>query len=254
MTAMTQWPFWGTLVNTVAVLLGALFGLLIRSLATRRKNVAVGETPPTEPKRDVAGTIQKGLGLCVLLIGISGALAVQNILIMIISIVLGGLVGELCNLDGLLSRFGNFVERRFKGRGEGKLAEGFVSATLLFCVGAMTVTGALEGALLHRHDTYYAKAMIDMVAAVIFASSLGVGVALSSLGVLAVQGTLTLIALLAGSALPMAIVTEMMAVGSLLVLAIGTNLLGVTKIRVMNLVPAMLFPILLCPLFALLPI
>ena len=251
---MTQWPFWGTLVNTVAVLLGALFGLLIRALATRSHRAAVQEAPAEPQKRDVAGSIQKGLGLCVLLIGISGALAVQDILIMILSIVLGALVGELCDLDGLLTRFGSFVERRFKGCGEGRIAEGFVSATLLFCVGAMTVTGALEGALLHTHDTYYAKAMIDMVAAVIFASSLGFGVVLSSIGVLAVQGSLTLIALLAGSVLPMVTVNEMMAVGSLLVLAIGTNLLGITKIRVMNLVPSMLFPIVLCPLFELLPI
>lgn len=253
---MTQWAFWGTLVNTVAVLFGALLGLLIRFVAAKagKEKEAQGEPLQQAPRRDVAGTVQKGIGLCVMLIGLSGALAVQNILIMILSVVLGGVVGELCDLDGLLGRFGAFVERRFKGGGNGRLAEGFISATLLFCVGAMTVTGALEGALLHRHDTYYAKSMIDMVAAVIFASSLGVGVVLSSLGVLVVQGTFTLIAVLAGNIIPAMVVTEMMAVGSLLVIAIGTNLLGITKIRVMNLVPAMFFPIGLCPLFEVLPL
>ena len=251
---MTQWPFWGTLVNTVAVFFGALIGLLLRALARRagKRETAQTVTEGGEaPRRDVAGTLQKGLGLCVVYIGISGALAAQNILVMILSVVLGGIVGELCDLDGLICRFGAFLERRLGAAEGGTFAQGFVSATLLFCVGAMTVNGALEGALLRTHDIYYAKSMIDMVSAAIFASSLGVGVMLSSLGVLAVQGLLTLIALLAGTMIPMATVTEIMAVGSLLVLAIGTNLLGITKIRVMNLVPAMLFTLGLCPLFAL---
>ena len=122
---MTQWPFWGTLVNTVAVLLGALFGLLIRALATRSHRAAVQEAPAEPPKRDVAGSIQKGLGLCVLLIGISGALAVQDILIMILSIVLGALVGELCDLDVVyLSAVIEMVEyisdHIFKGGRRGK--------------------------------------------------------------------------------------------------------------------------------------
>ena len=253
---MTEWALFGTLVNTVAVFFGALCGLLIRAVASR---AAKGRVAPTEvgeelsPKKGgVADTIQKGLGLCVILIGVSGALDVQNLLVMILSVVLGGIVGELCDLDGLLARFGAFMERVFRGKGEGNFAQGFVSATLLFCVGAMTVTGALEGGLLHKHDIYYAKSMIDMVCAAIFASSLGCGVLLSAAGVFAVQGTLTMIAVLAGGAIPLAVTAEMMAVGSLLVIAIGTNLLGVTKVKVMNLVPAMFFPIGLTPLFALL--
>lgn len=249
---MTQWALWGTLVNTGTVLLGALVGLLIRLVASKcgRRKCAVESAQPE--KHRVADTIQKGLGLCVLLIGISGALEVQNILVMILAVVLGGLVGELLDLDGLLVRFGAFVEKKCKGLGLGNVAEGFVSATLLFCVGAMTVTGALESGLLHRHDTYYAKSMIDMVSAVIFAASLGGGVLLSAVGVLLVQGALTLIAVLAGAAIPAAITAEMMAVGSLLVIAIGTNLMGVTKIKVMNFVPAMLWPIALVPLLNLL--
>jgi uncharacterized membrane protein YqgA involved in biofilm formation len=116
----------------------------------------------------------------------------------------------------------------------------------------MTVTGAMESGILHVHTTYYAKAMLDMVAAVIFATSLGIGVAFSAVGVFAVQGLLTLAAVLAAGAIPVAITGEMIAVGSLLVIAIGTNLLGITKIKVMNYVPAMFFPIGLCPLFQLL--
>ncbi len=252
---MVDWALWGTLVNTVAVLLGALSGLLIRAVTRRAgKRQECEDAAVTEQgaKRNVADTVQKGLGLCVILIGVSGALKVQNVLVMILSIVFGGILGELCDLDSWLARFGAFIERKFKGRGDGNLAQGFVSATLLFCVGAMTVTGALESGLMHTHATYYAKSMIDMVSAAIFAFSLGGGVLLSAAGVFAVQGTLTMIAVLAGGAIPMAITAEMMAVGSLLVVAIGTNLLGVTKIKVMNLVPAMFFPIGFTPLLTLL--
>ena len=149
-----------------------------------------------------------------------------------------------------LCRFGAFVERKLKG-GEHNVAEGFVTATLLFCVGAMTVTGAMESGILHTHDTYYAKSMLDLVASVIFASSLGVGVVLSAAGVFTIQSVLTGIAFFAGAAIPVAVTGEMMAVGSLLVIVISTNLLGMTKIKVMNLVPSMLFPIALCPLFEL---
>ena len=247
---MTQWAFWGTIVNTVAVLFGALFGLGIRAIVGKKKT-ALSEGAPSS-RRDIAGTIQKGLGLCVILIGLSGALNVKYVLVMILSVALGALVGELCDLDGLLNRFGAFVERKVGGGQQGTFAQGFVSATLLFCVGAMTVTGALEGALMHTHDTYYAKAMIDMVCAVTFAVALGAGVVLSAAGVFVVQGSLVLIAVLAGSAIPATVTGEMIAVGSLLVVAIGTNLLGVTKVKVMNLVPAMLFPIALCPLYELL--
>ena len=246
---MTKWAIWGTIVNTVAVLFGALLGLGIRALMRKRRAASVPSDTPA--RHTVSDTIQKGLGLCVVLIGLLGALGVKYMLVMILSVALGALVGELLDLDGLLNRFGAFVERKIGGGQKGSFAEGFVSATLLFCVGAMTVTGALESALLHTHDTYYAKAMIDMVCAVTFATALGAGVVLSAAGVFAVQGVLVLIAVLAGNAIPALITGEMIAVGSLLVVAIGTNLLGATKVRVMNLVPAMFFPIALCPLYEL---
>ena len=248
---MTQWALWGTIVNTVAVLFGALLGLGIRALSRRFHRAPAKGAGEVPARRSVAQTIQQGLGLCVILIGVSGALGVKYMLVMILSVALGALVGELCDLDGLLSRFGAFVERKLGGKEKGTFAEGFISATLLFCVGAMTVTGALESGLLHTHNTYYAKGLIDMVCAVTFAYALGAGVTLSAVGVFAVQGTLVLIAVLAGGVIPMTVTGEMIAVGSLLVVAIGTNLLGVTRIKVMNLVPAMLFPIALCPLYEL---
>ena len=256
---MTNWAIWGTLVNTFAVLGGAFVGLAIKVIASRASKKAEGEEALLQDGEkgkisrfaELPSTVQKGLGLCVLLIGILGAVKVQNMLVMIVSLVLGAIVGVLLDLDGQINRLGAFVEKKMKGKG-GNVAEGFVTATLLFCVGAMTVTGAMESGILHEHSTYYAKSMLDMVSAVIFASSLGIGVAFSAVGVFAVQGLLTLAAVLAAGAIPVAITGEMIAVGSLLVIAIGTNLLGITKIKVMNYIPAMFFPIGLSPLFELL--
>lgn len=255
---MTNWPLWGTVVNTAAVLLGALFGLLIKAVAGRAA-CKKGEEPTAASQEHsnsrLAGLpsmIQKGLGLCVVLIGLQGAIATTEILIVILSMVLGIIVGELSDLDGLLNRFGAFIERKMKGKG-GNVAEGFVTATMLFCVGAMTVNGALECGLQLKHDTYYAKSLIDMVSAVVFASSLGVGVTFSAVGVFIVQGTLTMLAVLMGNVIPVAVTAVMINVGSLIVIAIGTNLMGVTRIKVMNFVPAMFFPIALCPLFQLIP-
>lgn len=255
---MTSWALWGTIVNTGAVLLGALAGLLIKAVAGRAAKSAKNEEvalPEEKSSRitELPSIVQKGLGLCVILIGILGAVKVQNMLVMILSIVIGTVVGQLLDLDGLLNRFGAFIERKMKGKG-GNVAEGFVSATLLFCVGAMTVTGAIESGILHQHSTYYAKSMLDMVAAVIFASTLGVGVVFSAAAVFGVQGLFTLVAVLAAGAIPELVTGEMIAVGSLLVIGIGTNLLGVTKLKVMNLLPSMFLPIGLCPLFSLIPI
>lgn len=257
---MTSWALWGTVVNTAAVLVGAFVGLGIKAFAGRAaKRAASGETCELSQTGEASsagkgrlaalpGSVQKGLGLCVLLIGVLGAIEVQNMLVMILSVVLGAIVGELLDLDGLVNRLGAFIERKMKGKG-GNVAEGFVAATLLFCVGAMTVTGAMESGILHEHTTYYAKSMLDLVSAVIFASSLGVGVVFSAGAVFAIQGLFTLAAVLAAGTIPVAITGEMIAVGSLLVIAIGTNLLGVTKLKVMNYLPAMFFPIGLCPLY-----
>lgn len=248
---MTEWALWGTIINAILVLLGALCGLLLRKCG---KSFATAKSDErADGQSGLPRALMQAMGLCVMLIGISGAIQTKNVLVVIVSMALGTLVGELLRLEKLMERFGAFVERRLGGH-EGSIAEGFVSATLLFCVGAMTVTGAIESAMARTHTTYYAKGLIDMVSAAVFASTMGVGVALSAASVFVVQAILTLIAYLAAGAIPVAITTEMIAVGSLLVLGIGTNLLGVTKLRVTNMLPAMFLPILLCPLVELLPI
>lgn len=246
---MTSWALWGTIVNTVLVLIGSLVGVAIGKLCHRvGKNKRDGEA-----KGGITDSVMRAMGLCVILIGISGALKMGNVLVVIVSMAIGTFLGELADLDALVGRLGAAIERRFKREGGG-IAEGFVAATLLFCVGAMTVTGAIESGISHTHTTYYAKGLIDMVAATVFATTLGIGVALSSVSVFVVQASFTLLAVLAGGAIPAAVTGEMIAVGSLLVVAIGTNLLGVTRIKVMNMLPAMFLPIVLVPLFSLLPL
>lgn len=248
---MTEWALWGTIVNAVLVLFGALGGLLLHKCG--KSLVASGAAGAENGQDGLSRALMQAMGLCVMLIGISGAIGTNNVLVVIVSMAIGTLIGELLHLESLMERFGAFVERRLGGR-EGSIAEGFVSATLLFCVGAMTITGAIESAMARTHTTYYAKGLIDMVSAAVFASTMGVGVVLSAASVFVIQALLTLIAFLAAGAIPVAITTEMIAVGSLLVLGIGMNLLGVTKLRITNMLPAMFLPILLCPLAGLLPI
>ncbi len=224
----------GTIVNALGVLVGTAVGLLLGKLIPERLSEAV----------------TKGIALCVLYIGISGTLAGEKTLVLIVSMVLGVLVGELLRLDDRLNALGDAVERRFaklSGDGaKGRIAEGFVAASLLFCVGAMSIVGALEAGLTGNNATIYAKAVLDTVTSVIYASTMGFGVALSAIPVLLYQGAITLCASLLAPVLTDVVINEMKCVGSLLIVAISLNMLGLTKIKVMNYVPAIFFPILLC--------
>lgn len=220
----------GTIVNALGVLGGTAVGLLLGKLIPER----------------LSDAITKGIALCVLYIGISGTLADENTLVMIISMVLGVLVGELLRLDDRLNALGAGIERRFAAHGvKGRVSEGFITASLLFCVGAMSIVGALDSGLTGNHETLYAKTVLDTVTSVVYASTLGFGVALSAIPVLLYQGLIALGASLLAPVLTDPVINEMKAVGSLLIVALGLNMLGLTKIKVMNYVPAMFFPILL---------
>lgn len=239
---MENLKIWGTLVNVFLVAAGAAVGSLLHVLMGRAKGKGEQDVSVWQ---NVSSTVMTGLGLCSVLIGIQGALQTKNILVVILSMAIGAVLGTLPDLDGMVTKLGNWVGKKIGGRG-GNISEGFVSATLLFCVGAMAVTGSLEGGLLGKHDTLYAKAVIDMMAAAVMATSLGFGVVLSSVSVLLYQGSITMLATLVQPFLSEAVITEMGAVGSLLVFGIGLNLMGITKIKLMNYVPAIFLPILLC--------
>ncbi len=220
----------GSIANALGIVGGTVVGMLLGRFIPARMNDA----------------ISKGVALCILYIGVSGSLAGENALIAILSIVIGAVIGELLRLDDLIHALGDLLERYFhKGGEKGALSEGFVTASLLFCVGAMAIMGALDSGLSGDHSTLYAKTVLDAVSSVVYASTLGVGVALSAVPVLLYQGAITLCASFLAPFLTGAI-AEMKCVGSLLIVALALNMLGLTKIKVMNYVPAVFLPILLC--------
>ena len=228
----------GTLINAVVILIGTAIGLLLR------KGI---------PER-LRETVVFGQGLCVILIGMSGALKTADVTGVIICMVIGSLAGAAINIEGRLDSLGTAIERKMSpGAGEGSIAKGFVTASLVFCVGAMAIVGAMDSGLRGDHSTLIAKSILDGVFAIFFTSSLGVGVGLSAIAVLVYQGA---IALLAGWIEPLltdAIINEMSAVGGLLITGIGLNMIYDKHIPVGNMLPAIFLPmayIPLCSIFA----
>lgn len=234
----------GTTVNALAILAGSAVGLFFAHAARRGTGGSgLGERLRT--------TLMNGVALCVLYIGVSGCLDGQSTLTAIISMVLGALVGETLDLDRRMQVLGDWVQEKTKRLplgGSSSVSEGFVTASLLFCVGAMAIVGSLQDGLTGDHSTLFAKALLDGVSAVVFASSLGVGVAFSAVAVFLYQGCIAALASLISPLLDSAVIAEMTCVGSLLIIALSLNMLGVTKIKVMNLTPACLMPILICRL------
>jgi uncharacterized protein len=220
----------GTIVNCLTIIVGSIIGLTIQGKISNKIRI----------------TVMNGLGLSILYIGISGALKGEDTLNIIISIAIGALIGELIDIDSKLSSLGLIIEKKFnKGGSNISISEGFVSATLLFCVGAMAIVGSLESGINNNHGTLFAKSILDGVSSIIFSSSLGIGVMLSSVSVFIYQGLITLGAGLLASELSDAAITNMSAVGSLLIIGLSLNMLNVTKIKVSNLLPSMLIAVIL---------
>lgn len=223
----------GTIVNSLAIIGGSLFGFLLKGGIPNKINE----------------TIMKGLALCILVIGISGAIKSQNMLIVICSIVIGALIGEAIDLDEKLIKLGDAIERKLQGKG-GRISEGFVTASLVYCVGAMAIVGSLNSGLKGDHSILFTKAMLDGISAIMFTSTLGIGVALSAIPVFIYQGSITIGAsFLQGVLSKPVIITEISAVGSILIMGLGFNMLGLTKIKVANLLPAVIIPIIYFMIF-----
>lgn len=225
----------GTLINCAAILVGSALGLLLR------KGI----------KQSMAQTVMQGIGLSVILIGLMGAIKTQNTLLVILSMVLGGVLGTLLDLDAKMNKLGAFAQRKLcKGAAEGStFAKGFVTASLVFCVGAMAVVGALDSGIRGDHSTLIAKAALDGVAAIVFSSSMGAGVMLAALPVFIYQGGIALLGTAVAPLLSNAVIAEMSAVGGLLIVGIGINMLLDKDIKVANLLPAILIPFLYYPLY-----
>lgn len=217
----------GTIVNVIAIISGCIVGLIIKGGLSEK----------------VSNTVMNGLALCVTYIGISGSLKGNNTLLIIISIAVGSLIGEIIDIDQWLKNLGDYLQEKFKKNNNSSFSEGFVSSSLLFCVGAMAIVGSLESGLQGKHDILFAKSILDGIGSIIFASSLGVGVLFSSISVLIYQGSITLGASFLKGILIDSVINNMAAVGSLLIIGLGLNMLGVTKIKVANLLPAVFIPI-----------
>ena len=225
----------GTLINVAAIIAGSALGLLLRRSF----------------KKTMADVLLQGLGLCVILIGLMGAFKTGNVLLMILSVVVGGVLGSLIGIDRGLSALGDFAQRKLvhgEDTENSTFAKGFVTASLVFCVGAMAVVGALDSGLRGDHSTLIAKAALDGVTSVVFASALGPGVMLSALPVLVYQGAIALLGNLVAPLLGDTVVQEMSAVGGLLITGVGLNMLLKAEINVANLLPAIFIPFVYYPI------
>lgn len=218
----------GVLINAAAVVAGGVLGTL------------GGRFMPEKMKQ----TVLAATGLVSIGIGISGAIGSSNQLIPILSLVIGSVIGELLHIEDGVTRAGDWLQKRF-GK-SGSITEGFVTGSLVFAVGAMAVMGSLESGLKNNHTILMTKSVIDMAGSVAFAGSLGIGVAFSALSILVLEGTVTLLASLLTGVLTDAVITEISVTGSLIIIGVGLNVLGLTKLRIMNMTPALLLPILLC--------
>lgn len=223
----------GTIVNVGTVLLGSTVGILLN------KGI---------PER-LSETLFKALGLVTMFIGISGCLCGADTLIVVVAMIFGALIGELIDLDKQVNKLGKYLENKFhKSNSNSKIAEGFVSSSILFCVGSMTIVGCLQAGLNGDNSVLFTKSALDLCSSMIFASTMGIGVVFSALFVLAYQGLLTILSVWVSPFLSEAVITNMSCVGYVVIIGLALTMVGAVKLKVTNLVPAMFLPILLCPL------
>lgn len=230
----------GVFVNVATILLGSTVGLLFR------KGI---------PER-ISRAMMLAIGLCTLYIGVDGALEGSNTIVLILSMVFGTLIGTLLDIDDKINRVGQFIERKMKKEGEKtSIAEGFMTASLLFCVGAMTIVGSLNAGLTGDNTLIFTKSILDLISSCLLASTLGIGVMFAAVFVLLVQGGLVLLAgLLQNVLTDQALIAEITCAGSVMIIGLGLNILGITKLKVANFLPALLLVPLFYRLIQLLPI
>ena len=236
----------GTIVNCLAVFIGGCAGLLFRNGIPDKYN----------------HTVMQGVSLSVILVGVKSALGSDDLLVIIVSLALGSLIGEWIDIEAYLKRMGDWLERRFSKASDpnsvnshqpgsnpsvpnrsGGFSTGFVTASLIFCVGSMAIVGSLESGLMGKHDILYAKSALDGIVSLILSSSLGFGVIFSAVPILVYQGSITLLAGFVKPVLVPEVVSQMSATGGLLIIGIGLNMLREKKLRVGNMLPAIFIPL-----------
>jgi len=224
----------GTIVNVIAILLGCSVGFILKSRF---------------PKK-IGKVVIQALGLASLLIGAQMALKTNNILLVIFSLVIGGVIGEIIGIEEGLEKFGERIKLKFKSNDSSeRFVEGFVTASLLYCVGSMAIMGALKEGLSGNPDILYAKSLLDGFTSLAFTAAMGIGVLFSVIPVFLYQGGITLLSRLIKDFLSPEIINEMTAVGGILILGIGFGLLEIRKIKIGNLLPAILVAALLAAIF-----
>ncbi|MBQ4557277.1 MAG: DUF554 domain-containing protein [Clostridia bacterium] len=229
----------GTLINCILIIVGSVAGLVFKKLMPER----------------LKSTLLQAVGLIVMFVGIGGVISAtltyedgifgtKDTLNMILSMVFGTIIGELINIEKQLDRFGAFCQKKLiKGDSKSTFAEGFVTSSLIFVVGAMAVVGALDNGIRGDDSTLVAKGIIDCITGMVLASTLGIGVMLSSVPVLVYQGAIALLGVYIEPYLTDAVISQMSFTGSILIFAIGVNMLGFIKIKVGNMLPAIFMPI-----------
>ncbi|WP_153721525.1 DUF554 domain-containing protein [Sporosarcina cascadiensis] len=215
----------GSLFNVLTIILGTLIGRFLHGIPERMKE-----------------TIMYGIGLAVVAIGLQMTFATTQIVIVIVSIVIGAIIGEWMNLDGKINLLGQWIEGKLPAKKEGPgIAQGFVTATLIFCVGSMAIIGAIDSGLRNDHNVLVMKGILDGFTSIILSSTLGIGVAFSAVPLFLYQGSITFLASIISRFVPddllQFFISEMTATGGLMIAAIGLNLIGLTKIRIANFIP-----------------
>lgn len=224
----------GVFVNVATVLIGSVIGLLLKKGISQKYTDAV----------------MTGIGLCTVLIGISGMLKGENTLVAIISMVIGAILGTALDIDKKINSVGGFLSTKLKKEGDKVgVAQGFVTASLLFCIGAMTIIGSLDAGLKGDNTMLFTKSVLDLFSSMMLSASLGIGVIFASFFVLVFQGGIVLLSGLLEPILTQSAVAEMTCVGSLMILALGLNLMNITKIKVANYFPALILAPAICALF-----
>ena len=218
----------GTIFNTLAIIAGAMIGVIAKKAIPQR----------------MGDLVMSAIPIVVMVLGVQFGIASSNILIVIVSLVVGGIIGEWIDIDRRLDDFGVRIQSRMKG-GDSNFSAAFVSTTLIYCVGSMAILGSIESGINGNHTILYTKSLMDGISAIFFASTLGAGVIFSGISVFIYQGILTVLAGYIGPYLSPEVVTEMSASGGILLIALSFTILGIKKIKVANLLPAIFLPVIL---------
>lgn len=235
----------GTIINTVGIVVGGLFGFLFKKVLNER----------------IQDTLRKAVGVAVLFIGIAGALegiliikdgvvSTQHLLLVVVCMALGGLVGEVVNIEGGFEKFGNWLQNKTGSNGDNKFVEGFVMTSFTVCIGAMAIVGAIEDGLTGDYTILFTKTLLDIVTVTIMTASLGKGCIFSAIPVFLLQGSVTLLATLLVPVFTAEALTNLSVVGNVLIFCVGLNLVWGNKVRVANFLPAIVFAV----IFAFLPL